>query len=75
MKEDICFECGKTGFFIYGSPMRCSECIKNKVAIGNSPVRDSYWLISDENPCNFCGTPNAEFPNKKCARTSICTNE
>lgn len=27
-----------------------------------------------ELPCNFCGTPNREFPKRKCERTPICTN-
>jgi hypothetical protein len=27
-----------------------------------------------EVPCNFCGTPNIEYPKKKCERTVICQN-
>ncbi len=36
---------------------------------------DELFTIKQEEPCNFCGTPDREFPNKTCARTSICTNE
>lgn len=27
-----------------------------------------------EIPCNFCGTPDEEYPNKKCSKTPICSN-
>lgn len=30
--------------------------------------------VSDDEPCNFCGTPNREFPERVCARTPICVN-
>ena len=29
----------------------------------------------NENYCNFCGTPDSENPERKCACTAICTNE
>lgn len=28
--------------------MRCHECVKNKIPISTSPVRDSYWIITTE---------------------------
>lgn len=45
---EICFGCGKE-FFRLCTPMRCHECVKNKVPIRTSPVGDSYWKLTDEN--------------------------
>lgn len=39
----------------------------------NQPERPNPEAI--EEPCNFCGTSNLEYPNRKCSRTSICTNQ
>lgn len=43
------------------------ECILDGLKSGD--------LCIDEEPCNFCGTPNKEFPKMVCARTPICTNK
>jgi hypothetical protein len=46
----------------------CTDCIEKFLQPERSK-REDY-----EEPCNYCGTPNSEFPNRKCSRTSICTN-
>ena len=45
-RKEICFGCGKEGYFILCTPMRCWECQKNKVPIGTSPFSDAYWKIT-----------------------------
>lgn len=45
-RKEICFGCGKEGYFILLSPMRCTDCVKNKIPIATSPVSNSYWEIT-----------------------------
>lgn len=47
MKMEVCFGCGKE-FFSLATPMRCSDCVKNKIPIQTSPVRDAYWVLTTE---------------------------
>lgn len=49
MKMETCFSCGKE-FFSLASPLRCADCVKNKIPIQTSPVRDSYWVLTTEPP-------------------------
>ena len=47
----VCFTCGKE-YFSLATPMRCAECVKNKVQIQTSPVRDCFWVLTTE-PCQI----------------------
>lgn len=47
MKQEICWGCSKS-FFCLCTPMRCHECVKNKVPIGTSPVSDAYWVLTTD---------------------------
>lgn len=54
-----------------------NECLEvNENLYSISKIIDCILkeLSLKENPCNFCGTPDLEEPNKKCLRSSICTN-
>jgi len=44
---EVCFGCGKE-FFSLATPMRCADCVKNKIPIQTSPVRDSYWVLTTD---------------------------
>lgn len=44
MKMEVCFTCGKEDFSL-ATPMRCAECVKNKIPIQTSPVRDAFWVF------------------------------
>jgi len=46
MRQEICWGCSKSFFFLC-TPMRCHECVKNKVSIGTSPVSNAYWVLDD----------------------------
>lgn len=52
IKKDQCFGCGKEGFFILYSPMRCYDCVKNGIPVSTSPVSDAYFEISDKEKTN-----------------------
>lgn len=54
MRKKLCFGCGKE-FFYLSTPMRCEECLKNKVEIKTSPVKNAYWKISVTKYPFFCG--------------------
>lgn len=49
MRMEVCFGCGKE-YFSLETPMRCADCVKNKIPIQTSPVRDTYWVLATE-PC------------------------
>ena len=44
--NEICFGCGKE-FFILETPMRCHECVKNKIPVRTSPVIGAYWVLEE----------------------------
>ena len=44
---ELCFGCGKE-FFSLATQMRCADCVKNKIPIQTSPVRDSYWVLTTD---------------------------
>ena len=55
---EVCFACGKE-FFSLATPMRCAECVRNKIPIQTSPVRNSDWVLTSvlsqlENDTNSC---------------------
>ncbi len=60
LKTEVCFTCGKEEFSL-ATPMRCAECVKNKIPVQTSPVRDAFWvLISGEKTfkeCILCKNP------------------
>lgn len=50
--KKICFGCGKEFYFL-ASPMRCEECLNNKVKIQSNTVKDSYFKIDIKYPFFF----------------------
>ena len=47
MRMEVCFTCGKEELTL-ATPMRCYECVKNKIPIQTSPVRDCYWVLTTD---------------------------
>ena len=58
MKMEVCFTCGKKDFSL-ATPMRCYECVKNKIPIQTSPVRDAFWVLTTES-CQADENKNSE---------------
>jgi hypothetical protein len=56
---EVCFTCGKE-YFSLATPMRCAECVKNKVPVQTSPVRDCFWVLTTE-PCQADEKINSEI--------------
>jgi hypothetical protein len=52
MKKKLCFGCGKE-FYELRTPMRCCECAKNGIQIQTSPVKESYFILSNGDKGKF----------------------
>lgn len=44
---EVCFGCGKECFSL-ATPMRCHECVKNKIPVQTSPVRDAFFVLTHD---------------------------
>lgn len=69
---ELCFSCGKE-FFNLATPMRCDECVKNKIPLTTSPVSNSFFVLTPEKNMdeNFIIKITEEKNTRQCLEIQI----